>query len=137
MTMPPPSQHRWFQVGLRTLFAVATVVAVTFVAGPIGVLVLLFLAFFASLWFSSKRLPLVVTTLQGQRLSRQVYMTAMVFVGLWGPLFPAGLILVCMPKELTATLVTYVAWAACTLLAIVMAVHWKTVTINPQVVAQS
>ncbi len=80
---------------------------------------LLYLAFFASLRFSSKRLPAVVTTLQGQRVSRQSYLTSMMFVGLWGPLFPAGLLLVCMVKELTTSLVTYTAWGACALLAIV------------------
>jgi hypothetical protein len=130
-----PSHRRW-SFSLRTLFAVAAGVAIAIVAGPIGVLVFLFLGFCASLRFSSKRLPAVVTTMQGRRVSRQVYLTSMLFVGLWAPLFPTGLILVCMAKELTASMVTYVAWTACVLLAIVIAAHWKTVSVNPQAATQ-
>jgi len=135
MSMLTPLRHRW-SFSLRTLFAVAAGVAVAIVAGPIGVLVLLYLGFFASLRFSSKRLPAVVTTTQGRRVSRQVYLSSMLFVGLWGPLFPTGLILACLAKELTASTMTNLAWVVCVLLAIVIAAHWKTVSVNPQAATQ-
>lgn len=105
-------------------------------AVSIATLVFLYLAFFASLRLSSKRLPAVVQTMQGQRVSRQVYLTSMLFVGLWGPLFPTGLLLVGLVKILTVNLVVYAAWAACVLLAIVIAAHWRTVSINSQAPTQ-
>ena len=105
---------------------------------PIVTLVLLYAAFFVLLRFSSKRLPPVVTTMQGLRLQRQSYLTSMIFVGLFGSLFPAGLVLVCMATELATGLMIYLvsctALGACALLAIVIAAHLRTVSINQQAV---
>lgn len=127
-TIPIP-ERRW-RFSLLTLFAVVSAVAIAIGTGPYWTLALLYLAFFASLKFSSKRLPEGVQNMQGQRVSRQVYLTSMLFVGVFGPLFPTGLVLVCMAKELTANLVMLAAWVACALLAIVLAAHWKTVSVN-------
>src|SRR5262245_27182883 len=130
MSEDPATDRRWPRYTVKALFAVVSGAAIAIVVGPIVTLVLLYLGFFASLRFSSKRLPEVVTTLQGQRVSRQVYQTSMLFVGLWGPLFPTGLLIVGLVKVLTASIVMYAAWAACVLLVIVIAVHWKTVSDN-------